>query len=80
MINIKILFFGKLKDTWKTSKLNYQTSSKTTEDLYQELLTKAIGEPHKDSIKVAINDEFVNWSSPLNNGDTVAFLPPASGG
>lgn len=80
MINIKILFFGKLKETWKTSSLNYQTERTTIEALYTELLHKAQEIPHKASIKVAINDEFVTWDSLFSDGDTIAFLPPASGG
>jgi len=80
MINLEILFFGKLKETWNTNQLNIQTSSYNIEDLYAELLTKASEIPHKASIKVAINDEFVNWDCQLNDNDTIAFLPPASGG
>lgn len=80
MINLEILFFGKLKETWNTKKLTIQTSSNNIEDLYTELLTKASEVPHKASIKVAINDEFVNWDSQFKDNDSIAFLPPASGG
>ncbi|MCF6320125.1 MAG: MoaD/ThiS family protein [Proteobacteria bacterium] len=80
MINLEILFFGKLKETWNTNKLSIQTTSSNVEELYTELLTQASEAPHKASIKVAINDEFVNWDSQLNDNDIVAFLPPASGG
>jgi molybdopterin converting factor small subunit len=31
-------------------------------------------------IRVAVNDEFVTWDQPLEDGDRVAFLPPMSGG
>ena len=80
MINLEILFFGKLKETWNTKKLSIQTSSDNIEDLYAELLTNVSEVPHKPSIKVAINDEFVNWDSKLKDNDSIAFLPPASGG
>lgn len=80
MINIKILFFGKLKETWNTSKLPLETESRNIEDLYQELLSQVKETPHKASIKVAINDEFVEWDSEISTGDVIAFLPPASGG
>ena len=80
MIKIQILFFGKLKESWNTNKLDIETESDNIEDLYLELLAMINDTPHKQSIKVAINDEFVTWDSSINNGDTIAFLPPASGG
>ncbi|MBL4773134.1 MAG: MoaD/ThiS family protein [Alcanivoracaceae bacterium] len=80
MIKIQILFFGKLKESWNTNKLDIETESDNIEDLYLELLAMITDTPHKQSIKVAINDEFVTWDSSINNGDTIAFLPPASGG
>ncbi|MBL4661692.1 MAG: MoaD/ThiS family protein [Alcanivoracaceae bacterium] len=80
MIKIQVLFFGKLKESWGTNKLEVETGSHNIEDLYLELLNKAANIPHKESIKVAINDEFVNWDTTINSGDTIAFLPPASGG
>ncbi|MEX1316156.1 MAG: MoaD/ThiS family protein [Synechococcaceae cyanobacterium] len=32
------------------------------------------------SIRVAINQRFARWDSPLAGGDELAFLPPISGG
>ncbi|TVS01982.1 MAG: MoaD/ThiS family protein [Cyanobium sp. PLM2.Bin73] len=32
------------------------------------------------SIRVAINQQFASWDSPLRAGDELAFLPPISGG
>lgn len=80
MKNIEILFFGKLKETWNTSKLIRETTSHDIESLYFELLKEASETPHKQSIKVAINDEFVDWNTLINDKDVIAFLPPASGG
>lgn len=80
MKNITILFFGKLKETWQTSELQWQTHSHDVEGIYAEILEKANEVPHKASIKTAINDEFVEWNHPISDGDTLAFLPPASGG
>jgi molybdopterin converting factor small subunit len=80
MKNIHILFFGRLKDTWATTKMDWQTTAINVNELYAELLQKANETPHKESIKVAINDEFCEWNSTIHDADTVAFLPPASGG
>ncbi len=80
MKKITILFFGKLKETWKNSQFEHETLSSNIEELYIELLKLTDEEPHKASIKVAINDEFVTWDSTISDHDTIAFLPPASGG
>jgi len=80
MKNIEILFFGKLKETWNTSNITLETTSHDIESLYLELLKQVSEVPHKQSIKVAINDEFVDWDTLINDKDTIAFLPPASGG
>ena len=34
----------------------------------------------KDLIRVAINQEISEWSSPLKDGDELAFFPPITGG
>jgi molybdopterin converting factor small subunit len=31
-------------------------------------------------LKVAINGEFTDWSTPLADGDEVVFIPPVAGG
>lgn len=31
-------------------------------------------------VRLAINDAFVDWATPLNEGDQVVFIPPVSGG
>lgn len=80
MKKIHILFFGKLKEIWSTSSIDTQTHCNTLEELYQELIESAKETPIKSSIKVAINDEFSEWGAMINDGDTIAFLPPASGG
>lgn len=36
--------------------------------------------PFRTAISVAVNAEFARFSSPLRDGDDVAFLPPVSGG
>lgn len=80
MKNITILFFGKLKEVWGTNSKEFTSNTENIESLYSELLESASEEPHKASIKVAINDEFAEWNTTINDGDTIAFLPPASGG
>jgi molybdopterin converting factor subunit 1 len=36
--------------------------------------------PYERTISCAINEEYARMSTPLHDGDEVAFLPPVSGG
>ena len=31
-------------------------------------------------LRVAVNDRFADWATPLHTGDRLAFIPPMSGG
>ncbi|MDP7399502.1 MAG: MoaD/ThiS family protein, partial [Lentisphaeria bacterium] len=31
-------------------------------------------------LKVAINDAFCDWGTPLQTGDAIVFIPPVAGG
>jgi molybdopterin synthase catalytic subunit len=35
---------------------------------------------HSRSLSAAVNDDYARFSTPLHDGDEVAFLPPVSGG
>ena len=35
---------------------------------------------YQQTISVAVNEEYAKFSTPLKDGDEVAFLPPVSGG
>jgi len=37
-------------------------------------------EADRNSIRAAVNQEFVDWDAAVANGDEVAFIPPVSGG
>jgi len=34
----------------------------------------------RSMLRVAVNDEFADWSRPLGAGDRVVFIPPVAGG
>ncbi len=56
------------------------SSARTAAELYAELDSlHQLGLSISD-FRVAVNDEFVAWDHPLADQDTVALLPPMSGG
>ena len=79
-MKIHIQYFALLKDQSGTSDETLETSVDTPSTLYSELKEKYQFTLGQDSLKVAINDEFSDWTTPLTDGDSIVFIPPVAGG
>jgi molybdopterin converting factor subunit 1 len=80
MNDIEIQYFAVLRERTGTGRETVQTSAATAADLYDELAARhAFGLP-RSMLRVAVNDEFADWSRPLADGDRVVFIPPVAGG
>ncbi len=81
-IRLTVLFFGRLKDTIGHAHESIEIASDSNiEDLFAQCVARypELAE-HRRAIAVSRNREFAAWSTPLQHGDEVAFLPPVSGG
>lgn len=80
MNQIEIQYFAVLRERAGLSRETVQTAAATAADLYDELSRRhAFGLP-RGMLRVAVNDEFADWSHPLAAGDRVVFIPPVAGG
>ena len=53
----------------------------TLDDAWRQLAERHVEiEPHRPYVRGARNGAYAAWAQPLADGDTVAFLPPVSGG
>jgi molybdenum cofactor guanylyltransferase len=52
----------------------------TAHELYAELARRYRFSLAPGALRVAINGEFADWSTPLADGDAVVFIPPVAGG
>jgi molybdopterin converting factor subunit 1 len=77
---IKMKYFASLKDSTNKSCEELSTNSNTANELFEELNNKYEFEIPKEFIKVAINEKYSHMDSPLNENDTVVFIPPVAGG
>ena len=80
MIAVTAHYFAAFRDRAGREREELRTAARTAGDLYAEI---AATHGFADSIatcKVAINDEFASWDTPLSDGDTVLFFPPVAGG
>lgn len=77
---LNICYYGLLADRRGLAQESLDSNPSTPAELYA-----ALDSEHKlglttTDFRVAVNDEFVAWDRPLAENDTVAFLPPMSGG
>lgn len=79
MKTISIEYFAILREHAGTDAESVSTAARTPGELFAELSARH-GFPELAPLKVAINDEFGDWDAPLNEGDSVVFIPPVAGG
>lgn len=79
-MNVTVKYFALLKDVAKKSTEQVSTSSTTVKELYSELNSKYNFPISSDSIRFALNDEYVKAETTLCDGDTIVFISPIAGG
>jgi molybdopterin converting factor subunit 1 len=80
MNRIEIQYFAVLRERAGASRETVETEAATAADLFEELAARhAFGLP-RSMLRVAVNEEFAEWSRPLAAGDRVVFIPPVAGG
>lgn len=80
MMTIEVRYFAVLREQAGCSTETVQTSATSASDLYRELQGRHGLALSADSLRVAVNDEFADWSHPLKSGDCIVFIPPVAGG
>lgn len=75
----KILFFAHLRDVAGSESIEMQVDGKTVAELKEEIMTK-FDFQKLDTVMTAINEEFASDDDIIQEGDTIAFIPPVSGG
>jgi len=81
-IRVKVLFFGGLKEVVGGAEefVELKPGSRI-EDLFAQFISRCPELARfRSSLVASRNQEFAAWSTPLDSGDEVAFLPPVSGG
>jgi len=79
-MKIKVLYFAQLKQSRGQSEDTLETDAATVGELYRTLAEMHhLGLP-LEQIRTARNEVFCPATAPLQDGDTVAFMPPMSGG
>ncbi len=81
-IAVNVRLFARLREQagTETETLELPAGS-TLADVYEALRRNHSAlEPDRKAVRGALNQEFVDWTASVADGDEVAFIPPVSGG
>ena len=77
---LTVQYFALLREQAGRREESLASAAGTPMELYQELRQRYPFTLGSDVLRVAVNSEFADWSTPLSSGDTVVFIPPVAGG
>jgi molybdopterin-guanine dinucleotide biosynthesis protein A len=77
---LQIQYFALLREQAGRNSETVSSRARDARELYAELRARhgLLLEPGQ--LRVAVNEEFADWSHPLREGDSIVFLPPVAGG
>ncbi len=81
-VRIQLLFFAGVREAVGMSEASLEVPRATRAADIVELVCRAYPaiEPHRTTLRVAVNESYVVPDSILADGDEVALIPPVCGG
>jgi molybdopterin converting factor subunit 1 len=81
-MRITILVFARLRDLAGSSRLVRTVPEGATVDTVWQALAAEFPAvaPYRGSVSAAVNADYARFTTPVADGNEVAFLPPVSGG
>lgn len=80
-MRITVLYFASLADKAQQGQQQLDLADNLSlSELYTQLKQQHGFDLDTSKVRVAINDEFASWDDAINDGDTIAFIPPVAGG
>ncbi|TVP86424.1 MAG: molybdopterin converting factor subunit 1 [Alkalicoccus sp.] len=77
---ITIYFFAGMKEAAGTPQMAWEIEDTTVKDIRKKVKETYPQLHQAESAMVAVNEEFAGEGDIVQTGDTVAFIPPVSGG
>lgn len=81
-MRVTVRLFARLRELVGAGELDREVpEAATVGRVWEGLVTDfPVVAPYAESMSCAVNAEYARMSSPVHDGDEVAFLPPVSGG
>ena len=80
MKKVTLQYFAVLREQAGRSEERLETAATTPAELYAEVQARHGFTLPLSMLRVAVNEEFRDWWSPLEANDRVVFIPPVAGG
>jgi molybdopterin synthase sulfur carrier subunit len=80
MTTVNLQYYAQLREQAGTSSEQVSTTATSLRGLYEELRLRHGFSLSSDTLKVAVNAQFSDWTRELRDGDTIVFIPPVAGG
>ena len=77
---LNVQYYALLREQAGRREEALRSSARTPRELYGELAARYPFTLAPEQLRVAVNAEFADWSTPLHEGDAVVFIPPVAGG
>jgi molybdopterin converting factor subunit 1 len=79
---VTVRLFARLRELAGTSELQQELPSAAVARTAWDALVASYPSlrDYERGTSCAVNEEYARWTTPLHDGDEVAFLPPVSGG
>jgi molybdopterin converting factor subunit 1 len=79
---VKVRLFARLREIAGSGELPLEVpDGSDAARLWEDLARRYPGlAPYRASVSCAVNEDYAKFTTPLKDGDEVAFLPPVSGG
>ena len=79
-MQIKLTYYAMFREEVGCSSEELEIENGDATGLFDLLKTKYGFSMKQTHVRLAVNDAFVDWDTPLNDGDSVVFIPPVAGG
>lgn len=80
MPQLELCYFAQLREQANTGAERVDTDADSPRTLYPQLQARHGFTLPASALRVAVNERFCAWDQPLQDGDTVVFIPPVNGG
>ena len=77
---LTVQYFALLREQAGRREEALASAAADPQELYRELRQRHPFTLGSEVLRVAINGEFAEWTTPLRSGDSVVFIPPVAGG